>query len=331
MIGSCRPCISVNINTYARRRFNKLVEKHRSFFSGHHLLHTSASKSAPVQSQNKSNIEYCVDLVRKSDYENYLATLLLPKNVQRAAFALRAFNVELAQVRDVVSDKTIGLMRMQFWKDSMSRIFQGDPPQTPVAVELAGVCGFYKLSKRWMERIVEARALQLNRDSFLSIKEAEEYAEHSNSSLTYLLLECSGIKNVQADHAASHLGKAQGLVTLVRAVPYHAARRSVLLPMEILAKHKVSQEDVIRGKDAQPVKDVIFDIASVAHQHLEKARSLRSDLPDKCYTVFLNAAVCDHYLKALQQADFNVFDGKLQQRNHLLAYSMFFNKLRKRF
>ena len=35
---------------------------------------------------------------RKSDYENYLSTLLLPKEIQRAAFALRAFNVELAQV-----------------------------------------------------------------------------------------------------------------------------------------------------------------------------------------------------------------------------------------
>ena len=36
---------------------------------------------------------------RKCDYENYLATLLLPKDIQRAAFALRAFNVELSQVR----------------------------------------------------------------------------------------------------------------------------------------------------------------------------------------------------------------------------------------
>ena len=37
-------------------------------------------------------------IFRKYDYENFLATLLLPKTARRAAFAIRAFNVEIAQV-----------------------------------------------------------------------------------------------------------------------------------------------------------------------------------------------------------------------------------------
>ena len=37
-------------------------------------------------------------LCRKHDYENYLCCLLLPKQQQRVAFAVRAFNVEVAQV-----------------------------------------------------------------------------------------------------------------------------------------------------------------------------------------------------------------------------------------
>lgn len=46
----------------------------------------------------------------------------------------------------------------------------------------------------------------------------------------------SGIRNVHADHAASHLGKALGLTILLRATPYHANQRKIYLPMEILAK-----------------------------------------------------------------------------------------------
>lgn len=42
-----------------------------------------------------------------------------------------------------------------------------------------------------------------------------------------------GVKNVHADHAASHVGKAQGIVTCLRAVPYHSSRRRVYLPMDI--------------------------------------------------------------------------------------------------
>lgn len=46
-------------------------------------------------------------LHRKYDYENYLSTLLLPKELRPSAFALRAFNVEVsrsvgAQVGDAV-------------------------------------------------------------------------------------------------------------------------------------------------------------------------------------------------------------------------------------
>ncbi|KAK3765139.1 hypothetical protein RRG08_027779 [Elysia crispata] len=278
-----------------------------------------------------SDIQYCVDLVKKYDYENYLGTLLLPKNAQRAAFALRAFNVELAQVQDAVSENKIGLMRMQFWRDTVAKIIQGFPPQAPVATELAGACNYYKLSRRWLERMLESRAAQIDKDFFKSMKTIEEYAEHVNSSLYYLLLECLGIKNVHADHAASHLGKAQGIVTAIRATPFHASKRRVYLPIDILSKYRVSHEDIIRGNSSQHVKDAVFDIASIAHQHLEKARSLKSSLPPESNLVFLNASICDHYLKSLQKVDFNVFDGKLQHKNALLAYHMYANKLRKKF
>lgn len=43
----------------------------------------------------------------------------------------------------------------------------------------------------------------------------------------------AGVKNVHADHAASHIGKAQGIVTCLRATPYHSSRRKVYLPMDI--------------------------------------------------------------------------------------------------
>lgn len=62
------------------------------------------------------------------------------------------------------------------------------------------------------------------------------------SSVNYLILEALGVKDVRVDHAASHLGKAQGIVTAIRAVPFHAKRRQVLLPLDILIKHGASAE-----------------------------------------------------------------------------------------
>jgi len=46
---------------------------------------------------------------------------------------------------------------------------------------------------------------------------------------------------VHADHAASHIGKAQGLATLIRAVPYHARKDNVYLPTDLMIKVKQLQ------------------------------------------------------------------------------------------
>jgi hypothetical protein len=39
-----------------------------------------------------------------------------------------------------------------------------------------------------------------------TVQDLEDYAEHTASSLLYLALESLGIKNIHADHVASHLG-----------------------------------------------------------------------------------------------------------------------------
>ncbi|KAG7232398.1 hypothetical protein INR49_008906 [Caranx melampygus] len=105
-------------------------------------------------------------------------------------------------------------MRMQFWKMAIEEIYRDEPPNQPVTSEL------------WREKDLDDRA-------YRNLQELESYSENTQSSLIYLLLECLGLKNVHADHAASHIGKAQGIVTCLRATPFHSSRRKVYLPMDI--------------------------------------------------------------------------------------------------
>ncbi|KAJ7413276.1 hypothetical protein WISP_91926 [Willisornis vidua] len=113
------------------------------------------------------------------------------------------------------------------------------------------------------------REKNLDDRPYRTIQELETYAENTQSALLYLTLEMLGVRDIHADHAASHIGKAQGIVTCLRATPYHCTRQKVFLPMDICMLHGVSQEDFIRGKQEKNVRDVIYDIASQAHIHLE--------------------------------------------------------------
>ena len=145
---------------------------------------------------------------RKNDYEAFLATLLLPNGASyESSIAVRAFNVSVASVRDQVTQKTIGQMRMKFWTDSLEDIYSDAPPVQPVALQLHRAVRRHKLSKRWLQRIVSSREEILNDKAFPTLSLLETYAENSVSSVLYLILESVDIRNVHAGIDATHMYK----------------------------------------------------------------------------------------------------------------------------
>lgn len=67
---------------------------------------------------------------------------MLPNPVRTTAIAIRAFNVEVASVKDQVSNAQLGVMRLKFWDDVVERVYSDKVPNNPVAVELSKVSGF---------------------------------------------------------------------------------------------------------------------------------------------------------------------------------------------
>lgn len=170
---------------------------------------------------------------------------------------------------------------------------------------------------------------------FATTTELEQYVEESNSSVYYLILKIGGIANMNADHAVSHLGKAQGICNLLRALPLYplsdrAARAIPIVPQQILLHHGVSYEQIVRLKDDDKlVRECIFDVASLANTHLEKARNLSKSLEDthKCY--LLPAVAIRRYLERLRQFDFRLSNATLGRRDGFLPFAYYWNYYRK--
>ncbi|XP_077454816.1 NADH dehydrogenase (ubiquinone) complex I, assembly factor 6 isoform X2 [Stigmatopora argus] len=220
-------------------------------------------------------------------------------------------------------------MRMQFWKAAVEDIYRDKAPTQPVAIELGRAVKKHNLTKRWLTRIITEREKDLDDRGYRNLQELESYADNVQSPLLYLLLECLGVKDVHADHAASHVGKAHGIVTCLRATPHHGARRRVYLPWDICMLHGASQEDFVRRSQEQHVRDVVYDIASQAHVHLEHARSFRPRVPAVAMPAFLHTVVLEDFLQRVRKADFDIFHPSLQKRNPLLAMQLYLRSWKK--
>lgn len=267
-------------------------------------------------------LSYCVQQVRNYDYHHYLCLLELPPKMRKAAFTLRAFNVETARAMDVASDPKIGLMRLLWWQEAIDKIFANKLIEHPTAQALSSVISENKISKGWLKRSVEARINDASReitDMPETIEELERYAEDTVSTMLYLTLQAGGIRSTAADHAASHIGKASGLLLLLRSLPYHASRNHQFsyIPTKVAASHgllvKQGGRQEIRTDSREGLCNAVFEMASVASVHLQKARDLAGTVPPEARPVLLPAVPAQVVLDTLSKVQFDVFDPRLSR------------------
>lgn len=159
----------------------------------------------------------------------------------------RALNAEIATIKDSVhSNQITGKIRMQWWCERIYNLYEVSasasagaerPQQSTLLLRgLGKAIQEHDLTRRWFERLLDARDQDLDRDEVQSLHELEVYTEQTASSLLYLTLECLGVRDDTADRVAGHAGVAIGLATLLRGTAYHSSRQQSYLPEDLMSK-----------------------------------------------------------------------------------------------
>lgn len=143
----------------------------------------------------------------------------MPTTAQKAYFAVRAFNVELASIKDGYHVRNTGLethdgsilalqVRMQWWRDALAEIYgeertSKDPAvqrlsvscwHSPVVRALHEANDDHQFTRRFLERLIDAREADLDEQQYKTMNQVKEYAEATVSSLLYLSLESVGVR-----------------------------------------------------------------------------------------------------------------------------------------
>ena len=91
--------------------------------------------------------------------------------------------------------------------------------------------------------------------------------------------------------------------------------------MDLMAKHGVSQEKILKTDDSN-LHEVVFELAAVANLHVEKALCELKKLPSQVYDIYLPLICLTEYLHRIQSANFKVFDPEAQKRDSLLPWKL---------
>jgi 15-cis-phytoene synthase len=251
---------------------------------------------------------YCEGLLRRDDRDRWLASLFVPRERRRHVHALYAFSLEIARVRDIVSEPLLGEIRFQWWRDAIDGTNEGDAKANPVAAAVLDTIARFALPKAPLLDLISARGRDLYGDKIESIDALEAYAKATCSHLFRLAaLILDGKESPASLDAALHAGVAYGITGLLRALPWHCARGWVFVPAAILQAQGASRDDLAAGRASPGVLAALAELRALARAHLDIFYATLPGLPEKSRPAFLPVCLCDPYLRLMEKPGYDPF------------------------
>ncbi len=259
--------------------------------------------------------------MRRHDHDRFQTALFAPAACREALFALYAFNYEIARVHESVTQPMLGQIRLQWWRENIAAAFEGGPVRHhPIVEAVTGLIRELPLTRDHFDRLIDAREADLAEKPPASFPALEDYAEATSATLIYLALEVLGVHNSAAGEVAHDIGIAYALAGLLRAMPFHARAGRRLIPIDIVERTGLSEQDYRALRSTPALRAATAELAAAALRHLETARTHpihRAAMP-----ALLPAVIARHSLMRLKRAGYDPFDQRLAAPDPLQSWRL---------
>lgn len=238
----------------------------------------------------------CGRLVREHDPDRFLLSLFAPPDRRAGLWALFAFNHEIAKTREVVSDSTLGLIRLQWWRDEIGRIYAGQGvSEHEVLQELAEAIRLYDLPQEHFDTLSYAREFDLENVCPANLEGLLNYCDFTSTPLYKLAVQIAGgepemepVYPVAVNYA---------LAGLLRSVGALAAQERCYLPEDLMERHGVKKSGLYRGQGLENLPALLAEVAGA------RTSGMRPEHP------FLGAVskLSDLYFNHVKELKYNIF------------------------
>ena len=277
------------------------------------------------------------EMLRKDDRDRYLTALLAPPEAREGLFALYAFNLEIARVRETVSEELIGRMRLQWWRDRLEGFYAGKPAEDgvkghPLAEPLTWAVHRFGIDRAALDGLIDAREDDLADAPPADLADLESYAKKTAAPVVMLALHILGQADGPGADVAEDVAVAQVLTGVLRSVPFDLRRGWLRLPENLCLDAGL---DPTRLRDRGPTGQeaqlaaVVEQVAERAGVVLAQARGRRT--PRAALPALLPARLAARDLKRLARAGHDPFDGTVLRVDGLRPMVLLSARLRGKF
>jgi len=246
------------------------------------------------------SLSYCAEFVKQNDPDRFLLSLFCDAPRRNALWALFAFNYEISKTREVVSETTLGHIRLQWWRDEIAKLYEGNVTQgNEILSALAEAIQRYNLPKEKFDALIYAREFDLENVLPADMQGFTKYCDVTTTPLMQLALFILGgdpdnevVRDVAINYSASGL---------LRAVPFHAKQGRAYLPESLLNEEGITKEELFSFQKKEKTAKIVEKVAQECWK------------PSKSDHIFLKSSniLADLYFHQIKGQNYDVFSPKI--------------------
>lgn len=265
----------------------------------------------------QQDYEYCLSVVRQASPDRYVAGLLAPETCQGAIFALYALQCELAKTRTVVTEPLLGKIRLQWWRDEIDKIYQGQGVEHPILSPLAKASQECHVPQKFFDQLLAAYEADLEEDLF-ETKAAFFTFVTDKESPVFAVEMCFRQGNADWISQNDHLdlcvraGKIWGGLSALRSFPVVKGEARFILPLEVAQTAGLDFEKKLYPLQKQALQNVIRQICLDIEQDLTDFEVGFKKLSKAQKGGFCLLGLVKKYCTILRGQEYDVFAPKVQ-------------------
>lgn len=253
-------------------------------------------------------LSLCAQEVRKIDHDTFICGLFAPDEAVQDFYALHLFHLETARLRDSVSEAHLGLIRLQWWRDLLAGLAQGEWQETQgTHKEIQQALAKRLSEKDRLDSYLNARSFDMNDQAHDDMAALIRYCQATGGAIA-ALKSVSFQEDEASIKAAEAVGTAQTLLGFVRTLAHQAHTGRCRLPLDLRRIHGLDMAGFHKGHHSEELKNCVIALCNEVQRLITQGR----DFPVRGNAILLATVALEDYMKRLAKADYNPFSPQIR-------------------
>ncbi len=202
-----------------------------------------------------------------------MASFLLPSQLRKHIAAIYAFARTADDFADVEGDRG----KLLRWRDQLHRCLH-QSPSNPVFLALSHTVRVFDLPLQWLDDLITAFLLDLDKDRFQTLQELKDYCRYSANPVGKIVLWIFGYRSESLMKKADYITTALQLTNFWQDISIDLKRDKIYIPVAFLNKYHLTEPDIINQNRTPDFSAMMKPLIEYTGELFRKGNGLIQDV-----------------------------------------------------